>query len=207
MSELTRLPSFEQPIAAAIMEACKIDYQQVQPVILHLRVTLTASTTEDRDPYRMPPDFGFLGWEMRAHLRFNDVDGESTSGVSNSTSVLEYGGMQQRALLKAMNCQYQIANLDETPGGLNFVADDGRNSGGRVSLPTRLSTLMPPAGKPILWCKGRDIFPLIVRPKQRLQGTFTLITTNDARLTRTTEYGVAIWGAFVHKSAGVFQGG
>ncbi len=203
MPSLTQPPiNFQERIRSAVAETLGLSYADIVAQIIHLRVTLDGDVTTDSDTYRMPGDYGFLGWEMHAHLAMNSISTEPTLGTdSGSTSVLEFGGLRERALLKAMNCKYQVVNPDAA-GPLPIVDGEGRNSSGQNFLDTRLSVLWKDAGgAPVEWCRGNDVMPLIVGPLDRLKGTFTLVNSEDTRLNVQTEYGIALWGCFIRADA------
>lgn len=196
-------PNFQRIIASAIAEAQYASYADVQAVILHLRATLDGTTTEGRDEYRIPPGFTFLGWELHAHLALNSPSTEPTLGTGASTSILEFGGMRERAILKAMNCHFALKNLDATADGLPLLDTTGSSNVASTTCHDgleghlRLSTLLPPLGGPVQWAVGRDILPFVARAQQRLRATFKLQETADTRLNRAAEYGIALWGAFI----------
>jgi hypothetical protein len=200
---LTEAPvNFQERIRSAAAETLGLGYADIIAQIIHLRVTLDDQTTFDEDVYRINGEYAFLAWELHPHLAMNQLSQEPVHGTAASLSVLEYGGVRERAALKAMNCRWQLENLDAGGAPLAVVNTSGFNSSGQKALDVRLSSLWQDAGgKPIGWCKGNDVMPLIVGPLDRLQGSFELVNSTDDRLNKQTEYGVALWGAFVRARA------
>jgi len=200
MSSLTPAPlNFQERIRSAVAEQMQLSDDDILVQVVNLLVTLDVNTVTTTDSFQMPADRAFVGWEMHAHLAMNALSTELTLGTGASTSVLEYGGMRDRAVAKLMNCHYLVDNIDAMSAPLPIVDTTGQNSANTTAgLQDRLSTLWPDAGgQPMRWARGNRILPLIVRPRERHRFTGTLIEKTDTRLVAAAEYGVSIWGAFV----------
>lgn len=207
MAFLTPAPqNFMQPIRSAIAEAFGLGWLDIEPVLLHFRVTLDSSNgaAGNKDIFRVPQGRTFLGYEMRGHVGMNNIGTEPLS--STTTSVMALASVRNRILQKAMNARVTLKHLDCDK--MEIVQTDvDNNVGNGVTLP--LAAIM--FGKVVKWCRGNDVAPMIVPEDKRLQCNVTLAdvaavgggtaANGYSAAGLSTEYGVTLAGALVRSSA------
>jgi len=187
MAQMTPAPqNFMEPIRSALAETLGLSYADVLPQILHLRVSLDGTMTNALDEYRIDGGYHFLVWEVHAHIaptQLNPFD--PPLGIS---AIRKY----HRA--KAWNCSISLYNPDRE--AMRYIENDVQNSAGNTAVSMNLGDLMK---RPVKFCEGNDIMPLLVMENDRLRMGASLIKTafyNDSGLD-TTEYGVMLIGAFI----------
>lgn len=188
MAQMTPAPqNFMEPIRSAIAETLGLSYADVLPQILHLRVSLDKNATAALDEYRIDGGYHFLVWEAHAHIAPNAL-APAGAGEAGIADLKKY----HRA--KAWNCSISLYNPDRE--AMRYIENDVQNSAGNTAVSMNLGDLMK---RPVKFCEGNDIMPLLVMENDRLRMGASLIKTafdDDAGLD-TTEYGVMLIGAFI----------
>lgn len=204
MAILTPAPiNFKQQIRSELAEALRLNYGNIFPTALHLRVTLGSGGVSGAavlpspgvDTYRSPGDYALVVGEIRAHIAINTPSAETTAG-GFKTGLLSVNAMQDRVIAKAMNARVSLVNADRD--NLKLVESDIANSANPLGVfgSMALSTLMPVAGgSPLRLITDSDVMPYLLPANERLRLTVQL---RDAETgLGETEYGLVLLGAFV----------
>jgi hypothetical protein len=204
---LTPAPiNFQQKIRSELAEALRLNFGDIFPTILHLRVTLGGTLnpgppptvtlpTPGNDIFRIPGDYSLLVGEIRGHIALNELSQESTTAPTN-TGLLNIAGVRNRVVAKALNARMVLVNADRD--NLKFVETDIANSANPLGISANLclANLLPAAGgSPIKLIGDGDVMPLIVPGNERIKLTVALNDENASL--GQTEYGLTLMGAFV----------
>jgi hypothetical protein len=193
--------NFQQRIRSELTEALQLGYGDIQPCILHMRVTAAGTGTRPNavlptpgvDQWRNTGDMTLLVGEVRAHLALNEVTQESTVGATGLNSLV---GVRDRVIAKALNTKVTLVNTDRN--NLRFVETDiitNTNAGSIVSALSLASILPAAGGSPIKLIENGYVMPYLLPPQEQLQLTVNWLDAN-ATLGQT-EYGLTLIGALV----------
>jgi hypothetical protein len=195
MAQMTPAPqNFMEPIRSAIAETLGLSYADVLPQILHLRATLDANVTTGLDEYRIDGGYHFLVWEAHAHLSPNVLlPAGAYSGIDINPDVV-----RRYHEAKAWNCRVSLYNPDRE--AMKYVETDVQNSAGNTATSLCLGTILK---RPVKFCEGNDIMPLLVMENDRLRMSAQLVqpglelAPGVPFLSESTEYGLTLIGAFI----------
>lgn len=197
MAMLTPPPiNFQQRIRSALAEALQLNYGDIFPTVLHMRVTMAVGSSPQVDTYRTPGDYSLVIGEIRAHLAMNALGDEGEQIGVAGTGLLQMPGMQNRVMAKAMNARVSLVNADRD--NLKLIENDIANTSSPLGTfgTLALSTLMPVAGgSPIRLIADGDVMPFLVPANERLRMTVSI--NDDVTAGLPTEYGLVLMGAFV----------
>jgi hypothetical protein len=194
--------NFQQRIRSELTEALQLGYGDIQPCVLHMRVTVAGSGARPNvaipapatDQWRNTGDMNFIVGEVHAHLAMNELASESTVGATGLNSLV---GVRQRTIVKALNTKVTLVNTDRN--NLRFVETDITSNtagGGSVLSPLSLASLLPAAGgSPVKLISEGYVMPYILPAQEQLQLTVSFLDGN-ATLGQT-EYGLTLVGALV----------
>lgn len=197
MALLTPAPiNFKQTIRSALAEGLRLNWGDIFPTVLHLRVTLDGTLglpAPAVDTYRTPGDYALVIGEIRAHVAINKPSDEE---ASPGAGLLAIPDMQSRVIAKAMNARVTLVNADRD--NLKLIETDISNTSSPLGVfgTLALSSLMPMAGgAPMRLIADGDVMPYIAPANERLRMT---VAVSDADVAGgATEYGLVLMGAFV----------
>lgn len=202
---ITQAPlNFQQKIRSELTEALQLGYGDIQPCVLHMRVTVAGDSTFVRpnvpipspavDQWRNTGDMTLLIGEIHAHIALNEVSQESTVGATGLNALV---GVRERTIVKALNTKVTLVNTDRN--NLRFVETDIQtNSTGGTAVVSQLSlaSILPIAGgTPVKLIDNGYVMPYLLPPQEQLQLSVTFLDGN-ATLGQT-EYGLTLIGALV----------
>jgi hypothetical protein len=197
MAILTPAPiNFRQQIRSEVAEALRLNFSDIYPTALHMRVTMASPNAAtlpapQLDTYRIPGDYTLVVGEMRAHIALNELSSEVVS-----TGLLSSASIDSRIICKAMNARVTLVNPDrENLKVVETVINNSANPTG-LSGTLSLASLMPAAGgAPARWIGDGDAMPLLFPGNERVQLRVSLTEAETGLL--QTEYGVVLLGAFI----------